>query len=61
MSSRDYDKANIIVEGMQSWLEADENSVEYLKKICDFLQRQTDKALKDIGAKMISLLQNENK
>ena len=60
MSSRDYDKANIIVEGMQSWLEADDDPVEYLKKICDFLQRQTDKALKDIGAKMTILLHNGN-
>ena len=51
-----YDKADKIVEKLQSQINDDEHSIELLKKICDFLLEQTDKTLKDIGTKMMSQL-----
>ena len=51
-----YDKADKIVDKLQRQIDDDKNPIELLRKICDFLLRQTDKTLKEIGAKMMSRL-----
>ena len=51
-----YDKADKIVESLQRLIDDDEHPIELLKKICYFLLEQTDKTLKEIGAKMMSQL-----
>ena len=51
-----YDKADKIVEKLQRLIDDDKHPIELLKKICDFLLKQTDKTLKDIGTKMMSQL-----
>ena len=37
-------------------IDDNEDLIELLKKICDFLSKQNDKTLKEIGAKMMSQL-----
>ena len=51
-----HEKADKIVDELQSQIDDDEHPIELLKKICDFLLEQTDKTLKDIGTKMMSQL-----
>ena len=41
---------------MRRLIDVDEHPIELLKKICYFLLEQTDKTLKEIGAKMMSQL-----
>ena len=41
---------------MQRQLDANSSPVEFLTKICEFLQQQTDSTLKDIGNKMMTQL-----
>ena len=49
MNGAAYDKANKIVGEIQRHLQADCNPAQFLRKMCDFLQKQKDKPLKDIG------------
>ena len=51
-----YEKADKIVDELQSQIDDDEHPIELLKKICDFLLEQTDKTLKEIGTKIMSQL-----
>ena len=51
-----YDKADKIVEKLQTMIDDNENPPSLLKKTCDFLSKQNDKTLKEIGAKMLSQL-----
>ena len=51
-----YDKADKIVEKLQRMIDDNEDLIELLKKTCDFLSKQNDKTLKEIGAKMMSQL-----
>ena len=53
-----YDKADIIVGKLQRQIDDNEQPIELLQKICDFLLEQTDKTLKEIGTKMIKQLQS---
>ena len=56
MTGTAYERANIIVRDIQRKLDADDDPVQLLLKICDFLQKQGDKILIDIGDKMMSQL-----
>ena len=56
MSGNNYDKADKIVGEMDRQLNANSDPVEFLNKICELLQQQTDSTLKDIGIKMMSRL-----
>lgn len=56
MTGTAYEKANKIVGEIQNRLDADNNPVQLLLKICYFLQKQGDKILVDIGDKMMSQL-----
>ena len=49
-----YDKADKIVGRLQRLIDDDEQPIEFLKKICDFLSEQTDKTLKEIGTNMMT-------
>ena len=49
-----YDKADKIVGRLQRLIDDDEQPIELLKKICDFLSEQTDKTLKEIGTNMMT-------
>ena len=61
MSGRSYDKASNIIDEIQRQLQYDDGrSTQYLQKLCDFLQKQGDQILKDIGGKMMSQLQNKS-
>ena len=61
MSGRSYDKASIIIDEIQRQLQYDDcESTQYLEKLCDFLVKQGDQILKDIGRKMMSQLQNKS-
>ena len=51
-----YDKADKIVEKLQRMIDDNEDLIELLKKTCDFLSKQNDKTLKEIGAKMMCQL-----
>ena len=56
MSGNNFDKADKIVGEMDRQLNANSDPVEFLNKICELLQQQTDSTLKDIGIKMMSRL-----
>ena len=61
MSGRSYDKASNIIDEIQRQLQYDDGkSTQYLQKLCDFLQKQGDQILKDIGGKIMSQLQNKS-
>lgn len=60
MSGTSYDKADKIVEEIQRQLDANNSPVEFLTKICEFLQQQTDSILIDIGNKMMTQLQHQS-
>ena len=51
-----YERADKVVDELQSQIDNDEHPIELLKKICNFLLEQTDKTLKDIGTEMMSQL-----
>ena len=53
-----YDKADKIVGKLQRQIDDNEQPIELLQKICDFLLEQTDKTLKEIGTKMRKQLQS---
>ena len=56
MNGTNYGKADKIVGELQRQLDANSSPVEFLTKICEFLQQQTDSILKDIGEKIMSQL-----
>ena len=60
MSGTSYDKADKIVEEIQRQLDANSSPTEFLIKICEFLQQQTDSILIDIGNKMMTQLQHQS-
>ena len=49
-------KVNKIVEKVQKMVDNNEDPIELLKKDSDFLLKQNDKTLKEIGSKMMSQL-----
>ena len=56
MSGTNLDRADKIVGEMQRQLDANSSPVEFLTKICEFLQQQTDSTLTNIGNKMMTQL-----
>ena len=60
MSGTSYYKADKIIEEIQRQLDTNSSPVEFLTKICEFLQQQTDSILIDIGNKMTSQLQHQS-
>ena len=52
MTGTAYEKANKIVIELQRQLNADDNPAEFLKKISEFLESQSDRTLKKIGDKL---------
>lgn len=55
MTGTAYEKANKIVGEIQRQLENNDNPVQFLTNVCDFLLKQ-DNTLKAIGTKMKSEL-----
>ena len=52
MTGTAYEKANIIVREIERKLLDDVDPVQYLKDICNFLQKYNEKTLKNIGSTM---------
>ena len=52
MTGTAFDRANIIVREIERKLDADDDPVQYLKDICNFLQKYNEKTLKKIGSTM---------
>ena len=56
MSGDDYDKANIVVNKLQYQIE--EKEIEFLKAICEFLLKQINQKLKDVGINLNGITSN---
>ena len=58
MTGTAYEKANKIVGEIQRQLENNDNPVQFLTNICEFLISQENETLKAIGAEMKSELKS---